>query len=155
MSDGGGRLALSGETERRRLKRRSEQPDIYAVKHLQSLRLDELKAERRRLSAECTQLAWARRLTTARRDLEVARLTGDAAALWGVEAHSQCPNDPTCARPELLGQLLQSVRTLTIAADSAQHDLEATTAELVRRYRFQPRACLPDAARSSLADSAG
>ena len=126
------------------------------MKHLQSMHLGELKAERQRLLVECAQLARARRLTTARRDLEVARLTGDAAALWGaVEPAPQRRDDLAKPCADLLGSLLQSVRTLTIATDSAQHDLQAATDELVRRYRFQPHACLPRTPRALVADAAG
>ena len=111
--------------------------------------LQALRDERQRLSQECARLSWLRRLVRARRDLEVARLTGAGAGLWGADDVSPTVRrslDDVVRCPELLGQLSQSVRTLTLAVDSAQSDLDGATAELVRRYRLQPGLCLPAAA---------
>ena len=111
--------------------------------------LQALRDERQRLTQECARLSWLRRLVRARRDLEVARLTGAGRGLWGADDVSPMVRrslDEVVRCPELLGQLSQSVRTLTVAVDSAQHDLDRATAELVRRYRRQPGLCLPPAA---------
>lgn len=107
--------------------------------------LQALRVQRQRLSQECARLSWLRRLVRARRDLEVARLTGAGAGLWGADDVSPTVRrslDDVVRCPELLGQLSQSVRTLTLAVDSAQSDLDGATAELVRRYRLQPGLCL-------------
>lgn len=124
------------------------------MNHLDTIGLDELRAERRRLSAECARLLWSRRLITARRDLEVARLTGAATGLWEPGDAEQHLLDHRVCHPgtDLLSQLSQSVRTLTIAAQSAQRDLDSATSELVRRYQQQPQLCLPG---GTLTDAAG
>ncbi len=111
--------------------------------------LQALRVERQRLAQECARLSWLRRLVRARRDLEVARLTGAGAGLWGADDVSPVVRrslDDVVRCPELLDQLSQSVRTLTLAVDSAQRDLDDATAELVRRYRLQPGLCLAPAA---------
>ena len=112
---------------------------------LVSIDLQALRSERQRLLQECARLTWLRRLVRARRDLEVARLTGAGTGLWGADDVSPIvlrSLDDVVRCPELLGQLSQSVRTLTVAVDSAQRDLDCATAELVRRYRSQPGLCL-------------
>ena len=111
------------------------------------LRLPQLRAERRRLTQEAERLVWLRRLVIARRDLEVARLAGVGAGLWGTD---DLPPLVQAALqhhlglgPDLLHQLASSARTLKLAADSTQHDLRCATDELVRRYQSQPLLCLP------------
>jgi hypothetical protein len=130
------------------------------VEHLTSIDLDRLREERQRLARECDRLTWLRRLVTARRDLEVARLTGAGAGLWGAEGISPAVrrslDDEVTARcPELLTQLSQSVRTLSVAVDGAQRDLDAATGELVRRYTASPRLCLSVATHPVLVETAG
>ena len=117
------------------------------VTDLQALDLPALRAERQRLAAEAARLLWLRRLVVARRDLEVAQLTGAGAGLWEVEGlpvrvRLALGNASAPANPALLPDLAQSVRTLTRATQGAQRDLEAATEELVRRYRHQPDLCL-------------
>lgn len=112
-----------------------------------SIDLDLLRDERQRLAQEVDRLTWLRRLVTARRDLEVARLTGAGAGLWGADGISPAvrrslDDEVTPRCPELLTQLSQSVRTLTVAVDGARRDLDATTDELVRRYTARPQLCL-------------
>lgn len=120
-----------------------------SVKPLRSIQIEDLRSERQRLSQECARLVWLRRLVLARRDLEVARLTGGA-GLWGSDGlpsavRQLLTDDAARTGPELLNQLSQSARTLTIATESAQCDLDAATSELVRRYHQQPGLCLTTA----------
>lgn len=126
------------------------------VTHLEALDLPALRAERARLSAETARLVWLRRLVLARRDLEVAQLTGAGAGLWEVEGLPAAVRESlgeTSPRgcPELLTALAESVRTLTRASQGAQRDLDAATDELVRRYRNQPDLCLSGSTRAALA----
>lgn len=122
--------------------------------HLKTLDLPALRAERQRLSAEAGRLAWLRRLVLARRDLEVAQLTGAGAGLWEVEGLPAAVRESLGATsrgcPELLAALAESVRALTRAAQGAQRDLDAATDELVRRYRNQPDLCLSDSTTAAL-----
>lgn len=126
------------------------------VKHLGDIEFEALRAERQRLAQECARLVWLRRLVTARRDLEVARLIG--AGLGGCDGVSlavrQALDDVARPCPELFGELAQSVRTLTCAVDGAQRDLDAATGELVHRYRLRPELCLAATAPPPLADAA-
>lgn len=129
------------------------------VKHLADIDLEALRAERHRLSDECARLVWLRRLVTARRDLEVARLTGAGAGLWGADGIPPAVRlalaDEAGRRcPELLSALSDSVRTLAGAVDSAQRDLDVATDELVRRYHERPHLCLTAASRPLLVDTA-
>lgn len=115
--------------------------------HLEALDLPALRAERQRLAGEAARLVWLRRLVLARRDLEVAQLTGAAGGLWEVEGlpasvRDALGNVPPRGCPELLTELAQSVRTLSRAAQGAQRDLDTATQELVRRFRDQPDLCL-------------
>ena len=59
----------------------------------------------------------------------------------------------TC--PDLLGHLANSVKVLTLATNGAQRDLDATTNELVRRYREEPGLCLQANETVALADIHG
>lgn len=124
--------------------------------HLEALDLPALRAERQRLAGEAARLVWLRRLVLARRDLEVAQLTGVACGLGEVEGlpasvrHS-LGEMPARGCPELLTDLAQSVRTLSRAAHGAQRDLDTATNELVRRYRDQPDLCLSGSGSPALA----
>lgn len=125
------------------------------VTHLETLDLPALRAERARLAGEAARLVWLRRLVLARRDLEVAQLTGAGAGLWEVDGLAASVRDalghvPTRGCPELLTDLAQAVRTLTRAAHGAQGDLDAATEELVRRYHDQPDLCLRGSASAVL-----
>lgn len=117
------------------------------VNLLPSMELQAVRAERERLSQEAAGLIWLRRLVLARRDLEVARLTG--AGPWLSAASGLPPavrhaldDVLSCRCPDLLVQLSQSVRTLTEAVDGTRRDLDSATDELVDRYRREPRLCL-------------
>jgi len=114
------------------------------VTHLEAIDLPSLRAERTRLSQEAERLVWLRRLVMARRDLEVARLMGAGAGLWGTDDVDPMVIDALDggACPELLRHLSQSAKAITIAADGARRDLDATTGELVRRYHRSPGLCL-------------
>lgn len=124
--------------------------------HLEALDLPALRAERERLTGEAARLVWLRRLVLARRDLEVAQLTGAGTGLWEVDGLPSSVRDSLgdirpCGCPELLSELAQSLRTLSRAAQGAQRDLDTATAELVRRYRDQPDLCLSGSGRPDLA----
>jgi hypothetical protein len=118
---------------------------------LSELDLAALRAQRRHLTAEHARLTWLRRLVKARGDLEVARLTGvtrptgDAtplltpdvrAALDLVDMGSRVPSTT------LLTQLAETERSLRHAVDDTRVHLDQATAELMRRYRDDPRTCL-------------
>jgi len=111
------------------------------------LSLSQLRAERRRLTQESERLLWLRRLVIARRDLEVARLAGVGAGLWGSDDLPPLVQDALQNHvrlgPDMLRQLAASARSLRLAADGTQHDLRCATDELVRRYQSQPQLCLP------------
>jgi hypothetical protein len=115
------------------------------VNTLNELGLDDLRAERHRLSEEVAHLAWLRRLVAARCDLEVARLVGMA------PRPGELPDDVRDAltlrsapvSPETLQRLADSVRALGRSADQTQHRLDQTTRELVERYSEDPARCLP------------
>jgi hypothetical protein len=118
---------------------------------LSELDLATLRARRRRLSDEHARLTWLRRLVKARGDLEVARLTGVTApcgeesslltptvrAALALETDRPCPLGST-----LLTELADTERSLSRAADDTQLHLDQATAELMRRYRDDPRTCL-------------
>ena len=127
------------------------------VSHFETIDLRCLRAERQRLSQESARLVWLRRLVLARRDLEAARLMGAGAGLWGADGVEPLVRDALGggACPDLLRHLSQSVKVLTIAADSAQRDLDAATAELVRRYREAPGLCLAATSAAALVDALG
>ena len=113
--------------------------------------LDDLRAERHRLSEEVARLAWLRRLVTARCDLEVARLVGMT------PRPGEVPDDvcdaltlPSAAlAPETLQRLADTVRALGRSADGTQQLLDETTRGLVERYTEDPRSCLPPRPRSA------
>ena len=127
------------------------------MSHLETVDLPGLRVERARLSQESARLTWLRRLVLARRDLEVARLMGDGSGLWGSDGIEPLVRDSLDggACSELLGHLAHSVKVLTLATDGAQRDLDATTDELVRRYRKEPGLCLQANAIVALADAHG
>ena len=82
---------------------------------------------------------------------------GDGSGLWdddGVEPLVRVSLDGG-ACSQLLGQLAHSVKVLTLATDGAQRDLDATTDELVRRYRKEPGLCLQVNDIVALADAHG
>lgn len=120
--------------------------DIYGVTTTIDLSLPQLRAERRRLTAEVERLLWLRRLVLARRDLEVARLAGVGAGLWGADDLPPLVREALQHHaglgPDLLPQLAASARSLKVAADVTRHDLRCATDELVRRYQCQPQLCL-------------
>ena len=111
---------------------------------LNEVGLDELRAERHRLSEEAARLAWLRRLVVARCDLEVARLVGVA------PRPDELPDDVRQAlaghtatlRPETLLRLAASVRVLAASAAATQQHLDDATRELVERYTEEPTRCL-------------
>jgi hypothetical protein len=115
------------------------------VNTLNELSLEDLRAERHRLSEEVARLSWLRRLVTARRDLEVARLVGM------VPAPGELPDDvrdalglPAQGVPSgTLQHLAACARSLGAAADAAQARLDEATRELVERYTDDPARCLP------------
>lgn len=132
------------------------------MKHLSEIELGSLRAERHRLSNERARLLWLRRLLLARRDLEVARLTGATTGLWGTDSVPPIvraalvdgvTGDLALPTPDLLASLAQSLRTLDIAMGGAQRDLDAATLELVRRYRRCPELCLTSTSYPLLADA--
>jgi hypothetical protein len=117
------------------------------VNTLNELGLDDLRAERHRLSEEVAHLAWLRRLVAARCDLEVARLMGMTSR------PGELPDDVRDAltlrspslSPQTLQRLAESVRALARSADQTQQRLDETTRELVDRYTEDPARCLPAA----------
>ncbi len=115
------------------------------MRHLGSIELEALRVERQRLSDEVDRLVWLRRLVVARRDLDVARLTGLGDGLWAQDGLSPVVRGllggAAAGTPEL-GELARAVRVLSVALDGARSDLDAATAELVRRYRATPGLCL-------------
>ena len=82
---------------------------------------------------------------------------GDGSGLWGSDGIEPLVRDSLDggACSELLGHLAHSVKVLTLATDGAQRDLDATTDELVRRYRKEPGLCLQANAIVALADAHG
>lgn len=127
------------------------------MSHLGAIDLPTLRIERERLVQEAERLVWLRRLVMARRDLEVARLMGAGAGLWGTDAVDPVVLDSLGggACPELLRHLSHSLKVLTIAADGAQCDLGAATAELMRRYHKTPGLCLRRNGAAVLVDALG
>jgi len=120
--------------------------DHLSVNTLRELGLEDLRAERHRLSEEVARLAWLRRLATARCDLEVARLMGVVAR---PDELPQDVRDALALRsaplaPGTLEQVFAGVRRLAVAAASTQQRLDETTRELVERYIQDPACCLPD-----------
>jgi hypothetical protein len=120
--------------------------DPLSVNTLRELGLEELRAERHRLSEEVARLAWLRRLAAARCDLEVARLMGVVAR---PDELPQDVRDALALRsaplaPGTLEQVFASVRGLAVAAAATQQRLDETTRELVDRYTEDPARCLPD-----------
>jgi hypothetical protein len=119
--------------------------DNLPVNTLNELGLDDLRAERHRLSEEVARLAWLRRLVAARCDLEVARLVG-MAPLPG-----ELPDDVRDAltlrssslTPETLQRLADAVRALGRSTDDTQQRLDEATRKLVERYTEDPAGCLP------------
>lgn len=119
---------------------------------LNELGLDDLRAERHRLSEEVARLAWLRRLVAARCDLEVARLVGMAPRPGEVpdDVREALALRSASLSPGTLQLLAASVRALGSSADEAQRLLDETTSELVGRYTEDPARCLqagPRAAR--------
>lgn len=118
------------------------------VRHLEVIELGALRAERQRMARECDRLVWLRRLVVARLDLEVARLTGADEGLWGetdtlsATVRASLGDAGAGATPQLLRELSESVRALTLAVGGARRDRDRATDELVRRYRRQPELCL-------------
>jgi hypothetical protein len=127
---------------------------------LAELDLTALRAQRRLLTAEHARLTWLRRLVKARGDLEVARLTGVTgpsagettlltpavrAALDLVDGGHDMPSST------LLAELVHTERSIGNAVDDTRLHLDQATAELMRRYRDDPRTCL---AHQSVEDSA-
>ena len=113
---------------------------------LRELGLEDLRAERHRLSEEVARLAWLRRLVAARCDLEVARLVGVVAR---PDELPQDVRDALALRsaplaPGALEQVFASVRLLATATAATQQRLDETTRELVERYTEDPARCLPD-----------
>lgn len=118
---------------------------------LSQVDLATLRAQRRRLSDQHARLTWLRRLVKARGDLEVARLTG-VTAPSGDEASLLPPtvraalalevDRPSTLGSTLLTELADTERSLGRAADDTQQHLDRATAELMRRYRDDPRTCL-------------
>ena len=120
--------------------------DPFSVNTLRELGLQDLRAERHRLSEEVARLAWLRRLVAARCDLEVARLVGVVAR---PDELPQDVRDALALRsaplaPGTLEQVFASVRLLTTAAAATQQRLDEITRELVERYTEDPARCLPD-----------
>jgi hypothetical protein len=120
--------------------------DPLSVNTLRELGLEDLRAERHRLSEEVARLAWLRRLAAARCDLEVARLMGVVAR---PDELPQDVRDALALRsaplaPGTLEQVFASVRGLAAAAAATQQRLDETTRELVDRYTEDPARCLPD-----------
>jgi hypothetical protein len=120
--------------------------DPLSVNTLRELGLEDLRAERHRLSEEVARLAWLRRLAAARCDLEVARLMGVVAR---PDELPQDVRDALALRsaplaPGTLQQVFASVRGLAAAAAATQQRLDETTRELVDRYTEDPARCLPD-----------
>lgn len=119
--------------------------DNLSVNTLNELSLDDLRAERHRLSEEVARLAWLRRLVTARCDLEVARLVGMA------PGPGELPDDVCDALtlrssslpPDTLQRLADAVRALGRSTDETQQRLDEATRELVERYTEDPGGCLP------------
>jgi hypothetical protein len=116
------------------------------VNTLRELGLEDLRAERHRLSEEVARLAWLRRLATARCDLEVARLMGVVAR---PDELPQDVRDALALRsaplaPGTLEQVFAGVRGLAVAAAATQQRLDETTRELVERYTEDPACCLSD-----------
>jgi hypothetical protein len=119
---------------------------------LSELDLAALRAQRRRLTDEHARLTWLRRLVRARGDLEVARLAGVTAPVDDetslltpvVRAALALEDDRAGQLPgsALLTELAVSERTLSRAVDDTQLHLDEATAELLRRYRDDPRTCL-------------
>lgn len=119
---------------------------------LSELDLAALRAQRRHLTAEHARLTWLRRLVKARGDLEVARLTGvtgpsaaestlltpavRAALALAEDGHRDLPGSA------LLTELAHTERSLSHAVDDTRLHLDQATAELMRRYRDDPRTCL-------------
>ena len=111
---------------------------------LNEVGLDELRAERHRLSEEAARLAWLRRLVVARCDLEVARLVGV------VPRPGELPDDvrqaltghPEALCADALLRLAASARVLAATADATQERLDDATRELVARYTEEPTRCL-------------
>lgn len=120
--------------------------DSWWVNTLRELGLEDLRAERHRLSEEVARLAWLRRLVAARCDLEVARLVGVVAR---PDELPQDVRDALALRsaplaPGTLEQVFASVRLLATATAATQQRLDETTRELVERYTVDPARCLPD-----------
>ena len=120
--------------------------DSWWVNTLRELGLEDLRAERHRLSEEVARLAWLRRLAAARCDLEVARLVGVVAR---PDELPQDVRDALALRsaplaPGTLEQVFVSVRLLAAAAAATQQRLDEITRELVERYTEDPARCLPD-----------
>ena len=120
--------------------------DPFSVNTLRELGLQDLRAERHRLSEEVARLAWLRRLVAARCDLEVARLVGVVAR---PDELPQDVRDALALRsaplaPGTLEQVFVSVRLLAAAAAATQQRLDEITRELVERYTEDPARCLPD-----------
>jgi hypothetical protein len=118
---------------------------------LSELDLAALRAQRRHLTAEHARLTWLRRLVKARGDLEVARFAGVTCA-DGPETPLLTPDvraaldlvDTGSPQPSstLLTQLATTERNLRHAVDDTRLHLDQATAELMRRYRDDPRTCL-------------
>jgi hypothetical protein len=138
-------LARSGEQSRAALKGWPAAPTPSTVKTLSKLGLDDLRAERHRLSEEVARLAWLRRLVAARCDLEVARLVGVAPVageLPDAVREALVRHTPALSL-DVLQQLAACVRSLGGAVDDTQRRLDEATRELVARYSQHPAGCLP------------
>jgi hypothetical protein len=138
-------LARSGEQAHAALKGSLAAPTPSTVKTLSELGLDDLRAERHRLSEEVARLAWLRRLVAGRCDLEVARLLGVAPVageLPDAVREALALHTPALSL-EVLHQLAACVRSLGWAVDDTQRRLDEATRELVARYRQDPAGCLP------------
>jgi hypothetical protein len=115
------------------------------VNTLREFALEDLRAERHRLSEEVARLVWLRRLAAARCDLEVARLVGVAPR---PDELPQNVRDALALRsaplgPGTLEQVFAGVRRLGAAAAATQQRLDEVTRELVDRYTEDPARCLP------------
>lgn len=107
------------------------------------LTLDDLRTERRRLAEQVARLVWLRRLVGARRDLEVARLSGMAPAPGELEPLVAAALAFQAATgPELLRALHEADRCLALAASDVRGELELLTGELVLHYAGDPARCL-------------
>jgi hypothetical protein len=106
---------------------------------------DDLRARRRRLTAEIERLSWLRRLVQARSDLEVARLTGLDDLTGPTHLHPDVQEALALAPvsgTDLLAALSATAHELTAARREVQTELADVTDRLLDVLTADPTACL-------------